>query len=200
MKVWSNLDLIEGGIRNFTFAVQEDFPLNPKPGTAIFKEKRLMLCVTIGDDALPVWVPLTQEMTMYTYKQAAASSRWEVQHNLNFSTPIVQCYDENGGVIQPSEISLTDANNMVILFSEPVAGTAIFLVGVESGLPKQTIAFSAPFTDSAEWVVVHNLGYNPAVRIYQGSNEVQPKSIVHDNVNQLTVSFDQPESGTVVLY
>jgi len=198
MKVWSMLDFSEGGIKNFRFTEQEDFPLNPKPGMTIFKDKRLLLCVSLED--LPTWVPLTQQLTMYRFKQPSATSRWEVKHNLNVSTPIVQCYDEAGGVIQPSEISLVDENNMVILFSEPVAGTAVFLAGVESGLPAPSVAFTASFTNQAEWVVVHNLGYRPAVRVYQGQNEVQPKTIVQDSVNQLTITFDQPESGTVILY
>ena len=198
MKVWSYLDFAEGGIKNFRFQEQEDFPLNPKPGMAIFKDKRLLLCVSIED--LPIWVPLTQQLNMFRFKQATASSRWEVKHNLNVSTPIVQCYDENGGVIQPSDISLVDENNMVILFSEPVAGTAVFLAGVETGLPAPSVAFTQSYTDSAQWVVVHNLGYRPAVRIYKGSNEVQPQSIVHDSINQLTITFGEPETGTVVLY
>lgn len=198
MKVWSMLDFAEGGIKNFKFTIQEDFPLNPKPGMAIFKDKRLLLCVSIED--LPIWVPLTQQLNMFRFKQTTASSRWEVKHNLNVSTPIVQCYDEAGGVIQPSEISLVDENNMVILFSEPVAGTAVFLAGVESGLPAPSVAFTASYTDQATWVVVHNLGYRPAVRVYKGSNEVQPNSIVHDSLNQLTITFAEPESGTVVLY
>lgn len=198
MKVWSNLDFAEGGIKNFKFTEQEDFPLNPKPGMAIFKDKRLLLCVSVED--LPIWVPLTQQLNMYRFKQNSAASRWEVKHNLNVSTPIVQCYDEAGGVIQPSDISLVDENNMVILFSEPVAGTAVFLAGVESGLPAPSVAFTASYTDQTTWVVVHNLGYRPAVRVYQGNNEVQPNSIVHDSINQLTITFSEPESGTVILY
>lgn len=198
MKVWSYLDFAEGGIKNFRFTEQDDFPLNPKPGMAIFKDKRLLLCVSIED--LPIWVPLTQQLTMVRFKQSSASSRWEVKHNLNVSTPIVQCYDENGGVIQPSEITLVDENNMVILFSEPVAGTAVLLAGVESGLSAPSVAFTASFTDQAQWVVVHNLGYRPAVRVYQGQNEVQPQSIVHDSVNQLTITFPEAETGTVILY
>jgi len=76
----------------------------------------------------------------------------------------------------------------------------VLLSGVENGLPTPTVAFTATFTDEAQWVVVHNLGYNPAVRIYQGSKEVQPKSIVHDSTSQLTITFDTPQSGTVILY
>lgn len=198
MKVWSILNFAEGGIKNFRFTEQEDFPANPKPGMTIFKDRRLLLCVSLED--LPTWVPLTQQLTMYRFKQVSSSSRWEVKHGLNVSTPIVQCYDEAGGVIQPTEISLVDENNMVILFSEPVAGTAVFLAGIEMGLPAPSVAFTASFTDLAQWVVVHNLGYRPAVRVYKGNNEVQPQSIVHDNVNQLTITFTEPESGTVILY
>lgn len=198
MKVIGTLDLEFGSIKNFKFAEVQDWPENPQPGMAIFMDKRLMFCVELLD--LPVWVPLTQQMTMYRHKQPSASSRWEIAHNMNTATPIVQCYDENGEVIMPSSVKGQDANTTVVLFSEPVAGTAVLLSGVESGLPTPTVAFTASYTDSTEWVVVHNLGYNPAVQVHQGTKEVQPKSIVHDSTNQLTITFDTAQSGTVILY
>ncbi|QYW03062.1 hypothetical protein pEaSNUABM14_00102 [Erwinia phage pEa_SNUABM_14] len=198
MKVLGTLDLEFGSLANFAFDVATDWPLNPKPGMAIFMDKRLMFCVSIED--VPVWVPLTQQMTMVRYSQPTASSRWEINHKMNTATPIVQCYDENGDVVQPSSIHADDANNIVVLFPSAVAGTAVLLSGVESGLPTPTVAFTASYENLATWVVVHNLGYNPAVRIYQGANEVQPKSIVHDSTSQLTITFDNPESGTVILY
>lgn len=198
MKVFGSLDLEFGSIKNFKFAEVQDWPENPQPGMAIFMDKRLMFCVELLD--LPVWVPLTQQMTMFRYAQASASSRWEVNHNMNIATPIVQCYDENGDVVMPSSIHAQDADTTVILWPEPVAGTAVLLSGVENGQPAPTVAFTASFEDSASWVVTHNLGYNPAVRVYQGTKEVQPKSIVHDSTNQLTITFENPESGTVILY
>lgn len=198
MKVIGTLDLEFGSIKNFKFAEVQDWPENPQPGMAIFMDKRLMFCVELLD--LPVWVPLTQQMTMYRHKQPSASSRWEIVHNMNTATPIVQCYDENGEVIMPSSVKGQDANTTVVLFPEPVAGTAVLLSGVESGLPTPTVAFTASYTDSAEWVVVHNLGYNPAVQVHQGAKEVQPKSIVHDSTSQLTITFDSAQSGTVILY
>lgn len=198
MKVLGTLDLEFGSIKNFKFDEVQDWPENPQPGMAIFMDKRLMFCVEILD--LPVWVPLTQQMTMYRYAQPSASSRWEVKHNMNIATPIVQCYDENGDVVLPSSIHAQDADTTIILWPEPVAGTAVLLSGIESGLPAPTVAFTASFTDEAVWVVTHNLGYNPAVRVYQGTKEVQPKSIVHDSTNQLTITFENPESGTVILY
>ena len=198
MKVMGNLDLTFGALKNFVFDEATDWPANPKPGMAIFMDKRLMFCVSFED--LPVWVPLTQQMTMYRHSQASASSRWEIPHNMNIGTPIIQCYDENGDIVQPSSIHTQDANTTIVLFPEPVAGTAVLLSGVENGVPTPTVAFTAAYTDEAVWVVVHNLGYNPAVRIYQGSKEVQPKSIVHDSTSQLTVSFDTAQSGSVVLY
>lgn len=197
MKVIGTLDLEFGSIKNFKFAEVQDWPENPQPGMAIFMDKRLMFCVELLD--LPVWVPLTQQMTMYRHKQPSASSRWEIAHNMNTATPIVQCYDENGEVIMPSSVKGQDANTTVVLFPEPVAGTAVLLSGVESGLPTPTVAFTASYTDSAEWVVVHNLGYNPAVQVHQGAKEVQPKSIVHDSTSQLTITFDSAQSGTVIL-
>ncbi|QZE59340.1 hypothetical protein MPK66_gp096 [Erwinia phage pEa_SNUABM_2] len=198
MKVVGTLDLEFGSIKNFKFAEVTDWPTNPQPGMAIFMDKRLMFCVEFSD--LPIWVPLTQQMTMFRYSQPSASSRWEIAHNMNTGTPIVQCYDSNGDVVMPSSIHSQDANTTIVLFPEPVAGTAVLLSGIESGLPTPTVAFTASFTDEAEWVVTHNLGYNPAVRIYQGTKEVQPKSIVHNSTSQLTITFENPETGTVILY
>lgn len=198
MKVIGHLDLASGGLQNFRFSTQDDFPVDPMPGMAIFKDKRLLMCVSIDD--LPVWVPLTQQMTMMRFKQPSATSRWEIKHNLNVSTPIVQCYDDKGAVTIPTSITLVDENSLVVLFPEPVAGTAVVMAGIESGIPSPSVAFTASYTNQDTWVVVHNLGYNPSVRVYQNNNEVQPKSIVQDSVNQVTITFGQAESGTVILY
>lgn len=199
MKVLGMLDLAGGGLANFSFDTQTEWPENPKPGMAVFIDKRLMLCLSMDND-LPVWIPLTQQLTMHTHNQTAASSRWEIAHNLNAGTPLVQVYDADGEIIVPDSIKMVDANNTVILFPSPIAGTAVLIVGIESGLPAPTVAFTTSFMNSAQWVVVHNLGYHPAVRIYQGNLEVQPRSIVHDSNSQLTITFDSAQSGTVILY
>jgi len=198
MKVFGTLDLTYGALKNFTYDQATEWPETPKVGMTIFMDRRLLLCVAFED--LPIWVPLTQQMTMHRHVQSSASSRWEIAHNMNTATPIVQCYDESGEVIQPNSIHADDADNLVILFPEPVAGTAVLLSGIENGTPTPTVAFAESFTNLATWVVVHNLGRHPAVRVYQGSNEVQPKSIVHDSNNQLTIGFDDPQSGSVILY
>ncbi|WOL24665.1 hypothetical protein fHeYen902_319c [Yersinia phage fHe-Yen9-02] len=199
MKVFGILDLAAGGLSNFSFSTATEYPATPKPGTTIFIDKRLMLCVST-EDGLPMWVPLTQQMTMYTHHQTSASSRWEVKHNINYGTPMVQVYDSTGEVIIPTSIKVEDSNTVIILLSESLAGAAVVLVGIENGLPHQTVAFTESFTSLSSWVVVHNLGYNPAVNVYQGNVLVQPQSIVHDSTSQLTITFSSPQSGTVILY
>lgn len=46
------------------------------------------------------------------------------------------------------------------------------------------------------WVIDHNFGYYPVVRVYNSTNtEIQPLSVVHTSLNQVIISFTSPQTG-----
>jgi hypothetical protein len=54
-------------------------------------------------------------------------------------------------------------------------------------------------TPSTTWVIVHNLGYNPVVRTEDSLGGDMEGVITHDTLNQLTILFSEPISGTAYL-
>ncbi len=57
-----------------------------------------------------------------------AATTWTVTHNLNTSTPCVNCYIDNGGTFEqviPLSVSVTNANELDVTFSSAQAGRVI---------------------------------------------------------------------------
>lgn len=50
-------------------------------------------------------------------------------------------------------------------------------------------------TAAGVWVVTHNLGKYPAVQIVDTSGQIVMGDIVHDSINQLTITFSAITSG-----
>lgn len=48
---------------------------------------------------------------------------------------------------------------------------------------------------SASWVVVHNMGKRPAITVFDSANDEIEGDIVHNSVNQLTLTFSAAFSG-----
>jgi len=56
------------------------------------------------------------------------------------------------------------------------------------------------FTSETTVVFTHNLGVKPTVQVIDDSDEVfQPNSIVHDSDNQVTITFGEACSGTIIV-
>ena len=51
---------------------------------------------------------------------------------------------------------------------------------------------------STTWVVVHNLGYRPNITTFNSANTQVEGEVVHDSVNQMTISFTSAFSGYAV--
>ena len=159
-----------------------------------FVNSIVFICVSGG--SLPVWVPLTREITAYTHTQGSGSATWNITHNLNTTSVNVQVFDGTSKVVIPSEIETTGANTVQITFNEVVAGRAVLVSGHFDGNVKPTYAYTHyQSTASTSWVIAHGLGYNPIVRVFIGNNEVQPATIVHDTVNQTTITFATAQAG-----
>lgn len=195
MEVLGNLDFTRGGVLIRPALATGDFPLNPKVGEFLFKDKRVFVCVEI-ENGLPFWVQLTQEINTFRLDVTNPSTEWVLNHNFNTNIVICQVYDTNGRQIMPDDINSSQLNRTVVTFNMPVAGVALAVVGDALGGPKQTIAFSASYSGTT-WVVQHGLGFNPAITCVVNSYVVQPVSIVYNNEMQATVTFSEPVSGTV---
>ncbi len=130
MKINGNANIL--GFTQGAFESHKDFPENPKVGTWAFIHKSLMICVEIEDT--PVWYPLTQERNTFVFVQETPAVRWQVAHNFQSENTVVQCFDANGGVVNPTSISVVDENVLEVVFPEAVSGKAIAIYGKETGV------------------------------------------------------------------
>lgn len=65
--------------------------------------------------------------TSFNFTQSTAAMIWEVAHNLNTTSPIVDCYilvDGSYNKIIPNEVVVIDANNIEIQWTEARSGKA----------------------------------------------------------------------------
>jgi len=196
MKAFGNIDLQSNMLMNATLESVEAFPAISKVGQLIFKGQRVMICIEI-EEGLPIWAPLSAPLNTFIHDQAVASSTWTVDHTLNSSHVIAQVIDTDGKHVIPDEVQC-NYNQTVITFANNQAGRLVLMVGNEHGSPRINYSYEQAFTSaSASWVVNHMLGYNPLLRTFVGNQEVQPLSIVHDDLNTATVTFTNPQIGIV---
>lgn len=52
---------------------------------------------------------------------------------------------------------------------------------------------------AVQWVVTHNLGFKPNVTVLDSAGDIVDGHIIHNSVNQLTLQFSAPISGTAQL-
>lgn len=194
MKFYGHANLQQNELQNAALSTLTDFPAAAVVGQLAFVNSIVFICVTAG--SLPVWVPLTREITAYTHIQASAIGEWNITHNLNTTSVNVQVYDNLNRVVIPDDINVSSPTNVIISFNTAAAGRAVLISGHFDGNVKPTYAYTHyQSTASSSWVIMHNLGYFPIVRIFIGSQEVQPQAITHDSTDQVTVTFSSPQVG-----
>lgn len=197
MDVLGNLDFKGIGKLKRAGLQATDFPVNPSEGELLFKDKVVYICVKILN-GLPFWVPLTAEINTVRFDQNTPAMEWTINHNLGINMGMVQVYDADGKMILPDEIDCSEENTALIVFSTPMAGTAVIMYGNEfAGNAHSNIGYQNTYTNSTTWVVVHGLGYNPVITCVIDGYVVQPQSIVHDSLLQTTVTFSTAQSGSV---
>lgn len=196
MKVNGTLDLMGNYLKNLALEPVDTWPLEPKPGTFIFKGKRIYICLEI-QDGVPVWLPMSNELHTHVHDQFVASTSWVIEHNLQTAGCIVQVLSGDNRAIEFDEVDFA-FNKATITFAEPQAGRAILVMGATEGLARPSVAFEQDFTNSSTWVVNHMLGYPPIVRAYVGSMEVQPATVNHNETfSQTILTFNSPLTGKV---
>lgn len=200
MKFYGNANLQQNELQEAVIQIEEAFPAFPKVGRLVFTTNKILyICVSITN-GLPVWVPLTRELTMNTHTQSTAAAMWTIDHGLNTTGVQVQIFDNQGRVIIPDEITIVNSNQVTVEFGTAFVGRAVVLTGHTDGTVKPTYGFTYyQSTPSNTWTIVHNMGYHPIARIFIGNSEVQPLSIEHTSNNQLVVTFSQPYVGLAKL-
>lgn len=199
MRFYGNIALNQNEIQNAVIQSETSWPTNPKVGQLLFMNKIVYICVAL-DNTLPVWVPLTQELTMHVHTQTNASSTWTITHPLNTVFAQVQVFDGNNEVVIPDFIEIINSSTISVRFSGYQDGRAVVLTGTTEGNQKPTYAYEFNQTSpSTTWVIPHNLGYHPIIRIFAGQYEIQPLSIAHDSNNQVTITFSSPQTGVAKL-
>lgn len=193
---FGDVDLQGFILQNMTLEDQESFPAEPKVGSFIFLQKRVMVCVSL--DGSPTWIPLTQEFNTYIHNQDTASATWTINHDMNNTGVMVQCFDGSNKVIIPDEIESTDNNTVTVTFTNPEVGKAIVLLGSFDGTPKANYAYEQEFTNQTVVNVPHLLGYNPIIRVIVDGFEIQPESVQHVDVNNTVVEFSAPTTGKII--
>ena len=86
----------------------------------------------------------------FKYTQSPGSTTWNIVHNLNTLTPLVDVYDSSYNQLIPAGILSVDVNTTRITFSTAQAGYAIISKG--SGINSET-AISASFATSASYAL-----------------------------------------------
>ena len=194
MKFYGHANLQQNELQNAVLSSLTTFPPNPAVGQLAFINNIVYICV--GSGGLPVWVPLTREITAYTHVQAINSATWNIAHGLASTAVNIQIFDGSNRVIIPNEIEVIDGNNVQVTFGTALGGRAVVVSGHFDGNVRPTYAYTHfQSVSSTTWVINHALGYNPIVRIFIGNNEVQPATVVHNNTNQTTISFTTAQVG-----
>lgn len=199
MKFYGDAHLQQNFLKDAVIPLDTAFPMSPKVGQIVFKDRILYICVEINAD-IPVWCPLTNEVTCHTHIQATDASVWTVTHPLNTTHVSVTVYDTAGRVVLPNEVIVNDASTVSVNFGTPVQGKVVVLTGHFEGNPKNEYAFEFYQTNpSATWTIPHGLGRYPVVRVFIGNQEVQPASVTFDSLDVVTLTFTSPQVGQAKL-
>lgn len=199
MKFYGNAQLQQNYVEDAVIPLDTAFPANPKVGQIVFKDRILYICVEIND-SIPVWCPLTNEVTCYTHVQSTSASVWNITHPLNTAHVSVTVYDTANRVVIPNEITVNSASSISVDFGTPAQGKVTVLTGHFDGTPKPTYAYEFYQTvPSDTWVISHGLGRYPIIRVFIGNQEVQPASVVFDTLDTVTLTFSTAQVGQAKL-
>jgi len=197
MKSYGNINFQQNLAQQLAFEVETGFPTTPVVGRILFMNSRLYICIDLNSGT-PIWIPLTNVINTYTYQQATPSYFWNINHNLDTSTPVVQAYSNDSPPVMliPDEVTVNDNNNVTISFGADQAGYAVVMYGDIDGAPQSQYAYTYYQTSpSTTWTINHNLGYNPIVRVFVGTEEVQPLTVTFPTINQTIITFTTAQMG-----
>lgn len=195
MKFYGEANLQKNYLREAVVPVDTDFPAVPVVGQFVFKNSVLYICISVTS-GVPVWCPLTKEITVYTHTQSSSSASWSVSHGLNTRNVSVTVYDASDRVIIPNEITITGVDTLTVALSAATTGKVVVLTGHADGNTAPVYAYEFLQTNpSTTWTINHDLGRNPIVRVFIGNQEVQPQTVTFTTANTVVVTFSSPQVG-----
>ena len=199
MKFYGEANLQQNYLKQAVLPIDTAFPTSPVAGQLVFKDSVLYICLSVSN-GLPIWCPMTKEITTYTHTQASASQTWSISHGLNTRSVVVMVYDGDDKVVIPNEVSVTGTGTVTVSLSAAATGKAVVLSGHIDGNTPPSYAYEFRQTSPATtWTVTHNLGRNPIVRVFIGNQEVQPATVVFTDANTVTLTFSTVQVGYVKL-
>jgi len=136
----------------------------------------------------------SQDSYDYLHSQTTATSAWSVAHNLNDSYPCVMCYDSNSSVVEPFDVTMTDANNFVVNMGESTTG---YVRVITNGTASKYLHTQS--TSSTAWTITHSLGDSyPFVEAFDSSgNVIKAEKITVTNSNNIAVELGVSTTGYV---
>lgn len=198
MRYFGNINLQRNRLQNAALDDLTAFPPSPVVGMLAFVNKIVYVCIGVLGN--PTWVPLTREISAHSHIQNIALSQWNITHNLNTTTLIPQVYDGDSKIIIPDEIEVVSNTQVIVKFDSPQFGRAVLLSGHLDGGQKPLYGLNYEQTEiSEEWVVDHNFGYFPIVRVFVDNQEVQPLEILNDSLFRVRIRLATAATGIVRL-
>ena len=82
MKYFGNIQLQQNEIQQAVLQTEFTWPTNPKVGQIAFINSVVYICIQITDN-VPVWIPLTNTVSIYVHVQDVAAASWNITHTLN---------------------------------------------------------------------------------------------------------------------
>lgn len=200
MDMYGSLDFSKsvGKLIRPSLDISSGLPLDGRSGEFCFAHNRGWLCVGVGSNNLPAWIPITQEISMYQHAQPDTALEWTINHGLQASLVTVQIFDLNGKQIGADEIDCSLYNVTTIRFSSPQAGFALVQLGTRVGEPKLQVAYSQNFQYLSTWTVTHGLGRTPTIDCVIDNHVVAPLDITYPNANTAVVTWSSPQTGYVL--
>lgn len=200
MKHYGHIDLNQNELQQAVLQVESNFPATPIAGRLVFKGGVVYICIDI-EQGTPVWVPLTNELRSYVHIQSASANTWNIVHNLNTTLPSIQIYDASNRLMYPNAVEVVSNTQVNVTFGQAQTGRAIVLAGSDGAgtvAPQTSFEFTQT-SPSNTWVISHNLGYYPIVRVFVGMQEMLPASITHNSNFITTITFETPLTGVARL-
>lgn len=200
MKSYGHVNFQQNEVQNAVLPLDTAFPASPKAGQFVFRDKTLYFCVEINSSGIPIWVPLTKQITAYEHIQNTNSTVWTVNHNLNTQNISVTVFDSSNRVVIPDEIEVVSDNQVVISVTKAATGKASVISGFGDGTTAPTYAYEfIQATPATTWTINHGLNRYPIVRVFIGTYEVQPESISFPSQNTTVITFSTAQVGQVKL-
>lgn len=124
------------------------------------------------------------------------STEWKVTHGYNEQFIFTEFINDNEQVIIPDSIYFTDSNNLVATFDTAVTGKVVTMTTDNNAYRYQ---FDQR-TPLATWHINHNLGVKyPMAQVSSTDYSIVPNRIIFDDINNLSVYFDNPIDGSAVI-